>query len=240
MSLTKLMVAVGLVATTAGCLGQTSLGSGGSVAQGSSSLGAQSAQATPQIPRCTAPLGTVALVEDQNPALAQHGLSSPIPVMRLIISQSNCFNVVDRGQALTRIQEEQALTGRRSTRQRLVAAQYFLTPNVLFQDSNSGGFGGGLGGLLPGYAGLIAGAVGAKDSQAQTLLTLTQTDSGLQVAVAEGSAQTRDFTLAGFGLGGGVGGALGAYGSTDIGKTVTAALVDAYAKLVNQLRASGA
>ena len=223
-----------------GCLGQTSTGEGGSMAQGGAAMGSGSGQGTPQIPHCGAPLGTVALVEDENPGLAQHGLTSPVPVMRLIIAQSNCFNVVDRGQALTRIQQESALTGRAAGRQKLVAAQYFMTPNIIFQDANSGGMGGGLGALLPGYAGLVAGAVGAKESQAQTLLTLTQTSSGLQVAVSEGSAQTRDFSFLGFGLGGGVGGALGAYGSTDIGKTVVAALVDAYSKLVTQLKNTGA
>src|SRR5262245_37329450 len=142
-----LMTVVALAGVTAGCMGQTTTGAGGSIAQGGASVGASSAQATPQVPRCDVPLGTVALVEDQNPALAQHGLTSPIPVMRLIIAQSNCFNVVDRGQALTRIQEEQQLTGGRNTRQKLVAAQYFMTPNILFQDSNAGGFGGGLGAL---------------------------------------------------------------------------------------------
>jgi curli biogenesis system outer membrane secretion channel CsgG len=236
----KTVAALLASAALAGCMSQTTTGQGGSIAQGAASASAAPVQGTPQIPSCTAPLGTVALVEEQNPGLAQRGLSSPVPVMRLIIAQSGCFNVVDRGQALTRIQEEQSLTGSGGSSQRLVAAQYFLTPNVLFEDSNSGGFGGGLGGLLPGYAGVLAGAIGAKDSAAQTLITLTQTSSGMQVAVAEGSARNRDFTLGGFGFGGGVGGALGAYGSTDIGKTVMAALVDAYAKMVNQLKATGA
>jgi curli biogenesis system outer membrane secretion channel CsgG len=240
MTIAKVCLAMAATLAMGGCLSSTTTGAGGSLAQGSGSVGTAPAQATPQIPNCTAPLGTVALVEDQNPALAQHGLTSPIPVVRLMITQSGCFNVVDRGQALTRIQQEQALTGGGGSRQRLVAAQYFLTPDILFQDQNAGGMLGGLGGLLPGYAGLVAGAVGSKSSEAQTLLTLTQTSTGMQVAIAEGSAQTRDFTLGGFGFGGGVGGGLGAYGSTDIGKTVTAALVDAYAKLVNQLRAGGA
>jgi len=235
-------LAMALAATTmlAGCLADTSTGAGGSMASGSGGVDGTSTQATPQIPRCSASLGTVALVEEQNPGLAQNGLTSPIPVLRLIISQSGCFTVVDRGEALTRIQQEQALTGSGGSRRRLVAAQYFMTPNVLFKDQNAGGAGGGLGGFLPGYAGLIAGAVGMKSSEAQTLLTLTQTSTGVQIGVAEGSARTRDFSLLGFGLGGGVGGALGAYGSTDIGKTVVAALIDAYAKLVNQLKASGA
>ena len=201
-------LAMALAASTmlAGCLADTTTGAGGSMASGTGGVDGTATQATPQIPRCGAPLGTVALVEDQNPGLAQHGLTSPIPVMRLIISQSNCFNVVDRGEALTRIQQEQALTGSGGSRRRLVAAQYFMTPNIIFQDQNSGGAGGGLGGFLPGYAGLIAGAVGMKSNEAQTLLTLTQTSTGVQIGVAEGSARTRDFTLAGFGLGGGVGG----------------------------------
>jgi curli biogenesis system outer membrane secretion channel CsgG len=194
---------------------------------------------TVQLPKCSAPLGTVALVEDQDPALAQHGLSSPIPVLRLMIAQSGCFNVVDRGQALTRIQQEQQLTGTAAGKRNLVAAQYFLTPNIVFKDKGTGGGGLGLGGLLPGYVGLVAGAVGYEDSQAQTVLFLTQTDTGLQVAVAEGAAATKDWNLLGIGFGGGLGGVGGGYSDTPLGKTVTAALVDAYGKLVRQLQTQG-
>ncbi|HET6468869.1 MAG TPA: CsgG/HfaB family protein [Geminicoccaceae bacterium] len=243
MARTGFLAAAAAATLLTGCLGtsSTETGAGGSLVTGSGGMSAAPQAAATQLARCNAPLGTVALVEEQIPGLAQVGLTSPIPVLRLMITQSGCFNVVDRGQALTRIQEEQALTGRGGSKRDLVAAQYFLTPNIVFKDQNAGGGGGALGAfgsVLPGYLGLIGSAVGYKASEAQSVLFLTQTNTGIQIAAAEGSAQTKDWTFAGFGGGSGVFGGLGAYGSTDIGKTVTAALLDAYSKLVAQVMAS--
>jgi Curli production assembly/transport component CsgG len=229
---------IGLAALMGGCA-QTSTGQGGSMASGGASVDGSASPQAARVTKCSAPLGTVALVEEQIPALAQAGLSSPIPVLRLLISQSGCFNVVDRGQALTRIQEEQALTGTGGSKKKLVAAQYFLTPNILFEDENAGGAGaavGALASMLPGALGLIGSGVGYQASEAQALLFLTQTSTGLQIATSEGSAQTQDWTFAGLGGGGGFGGALGAYASTDIGKTVVAALIDAYNKMVAEVK----
>ena len=231
---------MGLAVLMGGCA-QTNMGQGGSMASGGASVEGSASPQAAKVTKCTAPLGTVALVEEQIPALAQAGLSSPIPVLRLLISQSGCFNVVDRGQALTRIQEEQALTGTGGSKKKLVAAQYFMTPNILFEDSNSGGAGAAIGALtsmLPGQLSALGGALGYQASEAQALLFLTQTSTGLQIATAEGSAQTQDWTFAGLGGGGGLGGGLGAYASTDIGKTVVAALIDAHNKLVAEVKAT--
>ena len=53
-----------------------------------------------QLARCDAPLGTLALVEDQAAPwwaeLRQRNLGSTIPVLRLMVQQSNCFVVVER------------------------------------------------------------------------------------------------------------------------------------------------
>lgn len=218
---------------------QTELGQGGSMVTGSGAMGSEAQGETVQLPKCEAPLGTLALVEGQSPGLAQHGLTSPMPLLRLMVTQSNCFNVVDRGQALTRIQQEQALTGG-GGKPKLVRAQYFLTPNIIVKGKNTSGGNLGLGGILPGWAGALAGAVGVDNSEAQVALFLTQTDTGLQVAAAEGSAKTADWKLRSFGWVGMVGGFGNAYSDTPIGKTVAAALLDAYRKLVAQLKASGA
>src|SRR6185312_4631599 len=102
------------------------------------------AQASAPLERCPAPLGTIALVESQIPALAQIGLTSPIPAIRLMAQQSHCFNVVDRGQALTRMKEERVLseggllqTGSNVGGGQIVAADYLITPNVTFANNNS-------------------------------------------------------------------------------------------------------
>lgn len=222
----------------AGCA-ETQLGQGGTMVTGSGALDSQSQGETVELPKCDAPLGTLALVEPQSPGLAQYGLGSPIPLLRLMVTQSNCFIVVERGQALTRIQQEEALTGG-GEKPKLVRAQYFLTPEIIVQAKDTSGGNVGLGGILPGWAGALAGAVGVENSEAQVALFLTQTDTGLQVAASEGSAKTADWKLRSFGWVGMVGGFGGGYSDTPIGKTVAAALLDGYRKLVAQLKATGA
>lgn len=219
----------------AGC-SQTSLGEANTAVTGSAGPeGAQKASA--QLPKCDRPLGRAALVERQIPALAQMGLTSPVPLIRLMIAQSNCFQIVDRGQALSRIEEERAISGKGGAGQ-LAAADYFITPDIISQNANSGGFAGGAGALLPGVAGLVAGGITKKDSEAQVALYLTDTKSSVQIAAATGSAKTEDF---GWALGGanglaGFGGVGGGYANTAIGKTTAAAFLDAYANLVRQLQ----
>ncbi len=117
----------------------------------------------------------------------------------------------------------------------------------MFSDPNSGGGSGSLsalGGLLPGglgsTVGALAGNLGLQRSEVQSVLFLTQTSSGIQVAAAEGSAKNSDLSLGGLGGIAGLGGAASAYASTAMGKLVIGSLVDAYGKLVAQLRAEAA
>ena len=219
----------------AGC-SQTNIGQGSSLVTGSAGPeGAKQAHA--ELPKCDKPLGRAALVEKQIPALAQMGLTSPVPLIRLMISQSNCFQVVDRGQALERIAEERELSGKGGGG-KLAAADYFITPDIVSQNANAGAVGGGVGALLPGVAGVIAGSITQKSSEAQTALYLTDTKSGVQIAAATGSAKTEDygFALGGAGFSSGLAGVGGGYSNTEIGKTTAAAFLDAYSNLVRQIR----
>ena len=194
------------------------------------------AKKTAQLPRCDQPLGTVALVEKEIPALEGTGLSSPSSVLRLMITQSNCFQVVDRNEALEKIMEERHVT-KKGKRPQLAKADYFLTPDVISKNENAGGVDGSFGRFLPGYAGTVASSVSVKVQEAQVAIYLTNGKTGVQVAAATGKASTSD---AGFDFsrvsGGGAGGG-GAYASTEIGKTISAAFADAYANLVQQARA---
>src|SRR5882757_6822785 len=96
----RVLLMGGTVALAA-CQGQPQLGQGGSVVSGSGgSAGAQGA--SEQMVHCAGPIGTAALVEPDaqvSGRLSALGLQSPIPLMRLIMAQSNCFRVVDRGAA---------------------------------------------------------------------------------------------------------------------------------------------
>ncbi|HEY0676504.1 MAG TPA: CsgG/HfaB family protein, partial [Immundisolibacter sp.] len=132
----------------AGCAStQTQLGGGGSMVTGSG--GAAGAQgAAPQLTRCATPIGTAALIEQDNPMLAQAGLTSPIPLLRIMMAQSNCFRVVDRGQASEAMQRERAMaaggdlqSGSNMGAGQMKAADFLITPNVVFKDANAGGGG---------------------------------------------------------------------------------------------------
>lgn len=238
------------------CQGTPQLGQGGSVVTGSGgSAGAQGASM--QLTRCNQALGTAALVEASPEALTglqSLGLASPLPMLRLLMSQSGCFRVIDRGAAMRNIEQEEYLrqsgmlrSGSSTAKGKMVTTQYLITPNVIFSNPNAGGANAGaiVGGLLGGGAGAaLGGAIGGamRIKEAQALLYLTDAQSSEQVGVAEGSAKVRDFS-GGVGLGGWGGGVAGlggvsGYGNTAEGKLIVAALMDAHNKLVAQIQAT--
>ena len=119
----------------------------------------------------------------------------------------------------------------------MVTADFVLTPSVVFSESNAGGIGGALGGLLGGRNRVLGGIVGGlKFKEAQTSMLLADTRSGLQVAAAEGSTKKADLNLGAFLGGGGAAGGIGGYGNTNEGKIIAAALMDNYNNIVNAVR----
>ena len=227
-------LAVGACLALAAC-SSTDMGGNAFMTSATGTEGAPQKRAA-QLPRCEQPLGTVALVDKEIPALEGSGLTAPSSVLRLMIAQSNCFQIVDRGEAMEKIMEERRVS-KKGKRSQLARADYFLTPDVISKNENAGGVDGGMGRLLPGYAGTIAGSISVKVQEAQVAIYLTSGKSGVQVAAATGKASTAD---AGFDFSraswGGAGGG-GAYANTEIGKTISAAFLDAYINLVNQTRA---
>ncbi len=210
--------------------------------------GATTQGASSQLEHCDESLGTMAVVEDQTApwygGLAQYKLGSTVPVLRMLIQQSNCFVVVERGRAMSNMMQERALEQSGETRQgsnfgkgQMVAADYTMSPSITFSQKGTGGFGGalgGFGGVLGRAAGAIAG--GVKSNESSTTLLLIDNRSGVQLAAAEGSAKNYDFNLFGGMFGGGVGGAAGGYTNTPEGKILTAAFMDSYNKLIKAVR----
>jgi curli biogenesis system outer membrane secretion channel CsgG len=244
----RFMAAVLTLAMSASA-GSQELGKGGSMVQGSA--GPQGAQnANSQLESCDGPKGTIAVVEPQYQVIAslrRYQLDSPTGVIRMLIQQSNCFQVVERGTGMRNMMEERALaqsgelqTGQNVGKGQMVAADFIVTPSVVFSENNAGGFGGALGGLLGGHAGALIGGIagGLKFKEAQTSMLLVDSRSGIQVAAAEGSAQNADFALAGALFGGGGGGALGGYGNTNEGKVIAASFIDNWNNIVRAIRNS--
>lgn len=221
-------------------------GEGGSAVQGSAGPGG-SADAASDLERCDKPMGTVAVVEPQAhvlAGLARYKLGSPTGLIRLMVQQSNCFLVVERGVGMQNLMQERALASSGELRQgsnmgggQMVTADYVLTPAVVFSENNAGGVGGGVASLF-GTGGRVIGALagGLQFKEAQTSMLLADARSSLQVAAAEGSAKKADFRLGGLLAGGGTAGALGGYANTNEGKVVAASFADNYNGVVRSVR----
>lgn len=243
MFLTVLTAALGL----AGCANMQ-MGSSAAKTEATGSVGgANSQDANKQLERCSTPLGTMAVVEDTSAPwygilTGQYRLGSTVPVLRLLIQQSNCFVVVERGRAMNHMMGERQLEQSGELRRRssfgkgqMVAADYSLSPSITFSNNNAGGLGGALGGMLGGSLGaVLGGSLSAKE--ASTLLTLIDNRSGVQLAAAEGSAKNWDFGAIGGLFGGRGGGGLGGYTNTAEGKVIVAAFMDSYNNIVKAVR----
>jgi hypothetical protein len=215
-------------------------------------LAAASASSTAQetssnVEKCERPLGTIAVSENQGASqheLQSYGLGSPISLLRIMIQNSNCFTVVERGVAMQNLQEERALAANGETlggsnvgKGQLQAADFVMTPGVQFT-ANTGGIGGALsswgGSRLGGLVGGIAGNL--KFKEAQTSLLVADVRSGIQVAAAEGMAKKTDFGMSGWNWGGAGYTSMNGYTKTPEGKMVAASLLDNYNKIVMTIR----
>ena len=213
--------------------------------------GGTAANASSQREHCQSPLGPVSLVENQDAGWYtilrnEYKLPPTANLLRLLIQQSNCFIVVERGAAgMGAMARERQLMGSGEMRGgsnfgkgQMVASDYGMSPEIIFSNNDAGGIGGVLGGLIGGGSGRAVAAIGGglKTREASAMLTLVDNRSGVQVAASEGSASKSDF--AGFGgiFGGGAGGGLGGYQNTAQGKVITAAFMDAYNQMVVALR----
>lgn len=202
-----------------------------------------------EIPVCTKKLGTIAVVEPDTNWWQQLGLGSPEAIIKLFVMKSGCFGLVDRGKGLAGRNIERALAdsgelqhGSNIGRAQVKAADYFVVPDIVSQNANSGGnaLGGLVGGLLGGRTvGALAGGISIKKKEANVMLTLVNARTTEQERMTEGYARKSDLS---FGAGGGAGwwGGLaavggGGYQNTDIGQVIVLAYLDAYTKLVTQL-----
>lgn len=201
---------------------------------------------TPQVPRCTHNLGTISIQDgDTHRGWRSYNLQPPAGLLRVVVQQSGCFTVVERGRGLDAAMRERELAGDGQLQRgsnvgggQIRAADYVMLADVIAQDNNAsgGGFGAALGGVVGGRLGGVIGGVGMRSQTAQTTLTLANVRTTESFAT-EGNAQNRNITWGGVGFLGGGGAGLGAYTDTEIGRVVTVAFIDAYTQMIYQLGA---
>jgi hypothetical protein len=213
--------------------GTVSGAAGGATAQGNNA----------QLEKCAETLGTLAIQEDTSApwyySLREHQLGSTVPVLRLMVQQSNCFVIVERGRAMDNVMQERQLEASGEMRRnsnfgkgQMVSADYTMSPSIQFSGSTGGAAAGILGQAFGGL-GALAGSV--KRNEASTTLLLIDNRSGVQIAAAEGSARNFDFGLWG-GAFGGFAAAGGGYATTPAGKIVVTAFADSFKQMVGSLR----
>jgi hypothetical protein len=229
-----------LIGSLSACGGMVSTG-GQSAGVSGAAGGSTSAGADETLERCKAPLGTIAVDDGRNATQ----VTTIEPLLRLAVQQSNCFVITSIGNQktdarLSRITGLQRNSGeyRAGSKQQKgqrVAADYYMEPQIIINDSAIGGVSGVLGGLIGGNAlGKIAGGMQSKASV--VTLTLFDVRSALQISAAEGNSTATNYGAALAGLGGGAGGGLSGFSRTPEGKATVAAFIDAYNKMVVALR----
>ncbi|MGK6320657.1 CsgG/HfaB family protein [Sphingomonas sp. DT-204] len=206
-------------------------------------------QTMTDVPRCTRKLGTVSVVDGDDPrGWTQYSLAPPQKLLKVLIQRSGCFNLVDRGSGLQAAERERQIGGHLGLQRgsnvgqgQIKAADYVLVAEVQGANSNvsGGGAGGLIGGLVGGRLGALAGGLRTKKLEANTVLSLTNVRTTETIATQEGYAAKSNLS---FGVGGGagfLGGAAGAVGggyeNTDIGRIVTLSFIQAYSRMVTDL-----
>lgn len=201
------------------------------------------------VPHCVRKLGTVSVMDGDDPSgWTQFQLAGPQKLLKVLIQRSGCFNLVDRGSGLSAAQRERDIGGDLGMQRgsnvgqgQIKAADYVLVAEVQAADRDTGGsaVGAGVGGLIGGGFGAMVGGIRSKKMEANTVLSLTNVRTTETVAVQDGYAAKNSLSFGGGGGGffGGGGAALvgGGYDSTDIGRIVTLAFIQAYSKMVGDL-----
>lgn len=225
----RIWVCLAGAALLAGCATAPRLGGDDTIAKGAVA-GEQTLAAAEQLERCSEPLGTVGLADGGDPY---------VPIVRMLVQQSNCFIVVERGRAYSNVDLERQLKDAGMTRQTkpqqaggtLLAADYTLVPSVTFAEPSGFALTTGLGGIFGRNANQVDTSAQVQALGASTTLLLVDNASGAQILAAQGSAKNYNVG-AGVGLLGGLLAGVNAYANTPQGKIVAAAFLDAYNKLV--------
>ena len=207
-----------------------------------------------EMPMCTHKIGTLAIVPPDKEWWRELNLGSPEAIIKVFVQESGCFSLVNRDRAMNNRAMERALAeqgelqrGSNYGKGQVKAADYFLQPDIVSTNKNSGGGGAGaaIGGLLGhlgggwGVVGGLAGGINVKKGEANVTLSLVNGRTTEEEAITQGYARKTDVS---WGAGGGAGwwggfAAAGGYGyqNTQIGQVIVLAYLDAYKKLVTQL-----
>lgn len=206
-------------------------------------------QAVADVPHCARKLGTLSIVDGDDPrGWTQYSLAPPQKLLKVLVQRSGCFNLVDRGSGLQAAERERQVgshlglqRGANVGQGQIKAADYVLVAELQGANGNvsGSGVGGAVGGLIGGGVGGLLGGIRSKKMEASTVLSLTNVRTTETIATQEGYAVKNNLSFAGGGggfFGTGAAAAVGGgYDNTDIGRIVTLSFIQAYSKMVEEL-----
>lgn len=210
--------------------------------------------------KCADPAGSLRIVEpdDGMGAWASYGLPAPTRMLRVMVNDSKCFNVLDRGVGFAAAQAERELArgGHLQEDQNIGAGQmlgadFVLIPDIVSQNANAGGSNIGVSGSTGQKRGLmggmlnvatlgIAGKMSSNKQTAQVVLTLVDVRTSEQLVSVTGDAKITDrawSAMVNASSAQGSGGVrVGSWENTEIGKVILEAYEEAYADMVSEIQ----
>lgn len=193
------------------------------------------------ISRCVKRLGTLAITESDTNAQALQSAGLPrsvAPLVRYLLTTSNCFTVVDRGAAFALMERERAMYDARGLarpegRRKLKTVDYVMRAEVVFAEQTEGSKG-----LLGGVFGSTIGAIGGGYSRKEAVVLLSVVDAASSEIIHSTFGHGYSDAL---GLGSLVLGKDellidGGWSDTPQAKTVAAALLDAWNRTLPKLK----
>lgn len=198
------------------------------------------------VPHCDQSLGTVSIEDGDDPnPYTQASLAPPSKLLKVLVQRSGCFNLVDRGTGLNAASRERQIGSALGLQRRsnvgqgqIRAADYVLIAEIQGANSNVSGSGaaGAAAGLVDRRLGGLLGGFRSKKLEANTILSITNVRTTETIATAEGYAAKNNLSIAGGGFFAVAAGVGGGYDNTDIGRIVTLSFIQAYGRLVTQVR----
>lgn len=209
--------------------------------------------------KCGNNAGSLRIVEpdDGLGAWASYGLPAPTRMLRVMVNDSKCFTVLDRGVGFAAAQAERdlAMDGHLQAGQNLGAGQmrgadYVLIPDIVSQNANAGGMniGGSAGtpqkrGLMAGVLNVatlgVSGKLSTQKQTAEVVLTLVDVRTSEQLISVSGEAKITDKAWAAAVAASNVQGSArinaGSWENTEIGQVIKEAYEEAFSRMVSQI-----
>lgn len=209
---------------------------------------------------CPESAGSLRIVEpdDGMGAWASYGLPAPTRMLRVLVNDSRCFAVLDRGVGFAAAQAERALAqaGHLQDDQNIGAGQmlgadFVLIPDIVSQNPNAGGSNVGVQaasgqkrGLMAGMLNVatlgISGRMSSNRQTAQVVLTLVDVRTSEQLVSVTGEAKITDRAWSAMvnasNVQGNAGVRLGSWENTEIGKVIQEAYEEAFEQMVADIQ----